>query len=261
MKTKEKNAGLYKVTDVAVNAEDENIVNFSWLISQNATKLVGTLNFLIRFICVDDEENVEYAWHTAICTEPVVLEGMCNTENIVEQYADILGQWREELLSTKSTGSWNDLTDKPFYDNTVKSSYSFETLPSVSFEASDYTWYKISDLTPSAEELLTTEISHDFGEGVTVRRPQESEFLVQDESCSAFQFSTTPTFGFFIAYITGAIETELGTANVPETGIYFGYATGETPPADLIIEVAYHDIKPLDEKYLPEDAIITIIDA
>ena len=45
------NGGIYKVQDLQVHQDDETKVVCSWLISQNATKIVGTLDFLLRFYC------------------------------------------------------------------------------------------------------------------------------------------------------------------------------------------------------------------
>ena len=96
-KTKESKAGSYPVDDMQIspNAEDEDVIIFSWLISQNATQLAGSLNFLVRFLCVAaDGETIDYAWHSDIFTGISVSSGMYNGEMILEQYSDVLEQWR-----------------------------------------------------------------------------------------------------------------------------------------------------------------------
>ncbi len=90
--------GLYEVDDLEIVADDEKSVCFTWLVSGNATGLVGMLSFLIKFVCKDEEGNSVYVLHTAICSTPEVQDGMCNTEIIVERYADVLEQWREKLF-------------------------------------------------------------------------------------------------------------------------------------------------------------------
>jgi hypothetical protein len=90
----ERNDGIYEVDDLQTSPEDENIVICSWLISQNATQIVGSLLFLLRFVCSTDGE-VDYAWHTAVYSGISVSNGMNNTGEIVDTYPDII----EEMLA------------------------------------------------------------------------------------------------------------------------------------------------------------------
>ena len=90
--------GVYQVDDLQVSPEDENVVICSWLVSQNATKQAGTLQFSIRFVCMSGS-TIDYAWSTS----PFALNvstGICNTNTIVEQNVDILEQWRQTLLNS-----------------------------------------------------------------------------------------------------------------------------------------------------------------
>lgn len=87
--------GVYEVTDLKAS-EDENTATFTWLISQNATRIAGSLNFLIRFACVEDGV-VKYLWNTKIFKGIAVSDGMDNGDVVVEQYADILNEWWNRL--------------------------------------------------------------------------------------------------------------------------------------------------------------------
>lgn len=87
----------YPVDDVQLSPSSNNTVIFSWLISQNATKYAGTLNFLIEFACVVDGI-VEYAWHTEVFKGITVSSGMSNTEYIANQVSDVIAQWEQELF-------------------------------------------------------------------------------------------------------------------------------------------------------------------
>lgn len=98
-RTGEDSCGVYEVEDLAVDSEDSTVVKFSWLISRNATKFVGTLNFLIDFRCVSDDGTVAYAWHTDIFKGVTVSAGMNNDETIEEKYPDILEQWKNEIMA------------------------------------------------------------------------------------------------------------------------------------------------------------------
>ena len=102
--TKEQNDGIYTVTDLQPDTEDATKLKCSWLISQNATKLSGSLNFLLRFSCVAEDGTIEYAWNSGIFAGISVTSGLYNSEVIVEQYADVLEQWKKELENSGGGG-------------------------------------------------------------------------------------------------------------------------------------------------------------
>lgn len=98
----EKNAktnreGVYQVDDLGVDAEDENLAVFTWLISINATQLKGSLNFAVTFECLTGEE-IDYSWSTYVCKNGIVGEGMNNSDEVIEIYADVLEQWEQKLI-------------------------------------------------------------------------------------------------------------------------------------------------------------------
>lgn len=99
--TKVESHGYYAVDDLQVCKDDPDIVIFSWLISQNATQYVGHLHFLIRFACVDDNNNLLYVWNTAVHTGMSVADGIYNSDFILEDYADVLVKWKAEIQAFK----------------------------------------------------------------------------------------------------------------------------------------------------------------
>ena len=94
--TKQENEGIYLVNDLTVNSEDETKLTCSWLISQNATQLVGNLNFLLRFICLTDDV-IDYVWNTAIHSGIYVSKGIYNSDIVAEQYIDTIKAWENRL--------------------------------------------------------------------------------------------------------------------------------------------------------------------
>ena len=90
------NKGLYTVQDLKISPDDEEKVVCSWLISQNATHLVGALTFRIRFKCVEDGV-ISYAWHTAIYMGISVSDGINADETFEMDYVDIIEQWKAAL--------------------------------------------------------------------------------------------------------------------------------------------------------------------
>lgn len=98
--TKEQSAGVYEVTDVDTIPDlDRPGICFSWLISHNATEYVGSLSFLVRFACYGEDGNLSYVWNTAIYSGISISNGIDNGEAIIDDYADILNEWKNETLA------------------------------------------------------------------------------------------------------------------------------------------------------------------
>ena len=98
--TRATNAGIYEVEDLQFDSNDEqNRVVLSWLISSNVTMYVGSLSFVIRFGCSTDGV-VDYIWNTAVHSGITISSSICNSETVVQDYTDILEQWRDKLFST-----------------------------------------------------------------------------------------------------------------------------------------------------------------
>ena len=89
-----------EMTDLRVSETDPSKVVSSWLISRNATQLAGTLNFLIQYLCVDDDDNIVYEWHTDIYDGVYVSSGRRNGKQAVVRYTDVLEQWYQRLFGT-----------------------------------------------------------------------------------------------------------------------------------------------------------------
>lgn len=96
-RTKEEMRGVYVSDDLAISKTDSSVVSCSWLISSNATQLVGTLNFIVRFCCVDGGI-VTYAWNTAVASV-AVSTGIDGGEFVAAEYADVLETWKAELFN------------------------------------------------------------------------------------------------------------------------------------------------------------------
>lgn len=95
--TKQENEGIYLVEDLAVDTDNENKLTCSWLISQNATRFVGSLNFILRFMCLTDDDVVDYVWNTSIFSGIYVSKGIYNSNIVAEQYIDTIKAWENRL--------------------------------------------------------------------------------------------------------------------------------------------------------------------
>ena len=101
--TKETNPGVYPITDLMVDPTDSDVVICSWLISRNATMLVGRLAFVVRFACVGENGTVEYAWNTVPYSEVKIASSIYNADVIADDfsdvYLDVLAAWKAELTA------------------------------------------------------------------------------------------------------------------------------------------------------------------
>lgn len=110
--TKEETRGLYEVNDVQAHPDDAERIIFSWLLSQNVTRDAGVVNFIIRFSCVAEDGVIEYAWSSEVFKAISVSAGIYNADVIVELYADVLEQWKQELFAASAEGVENINTAK-----------------------------------------------------------------------------------------------------------------------------------------------------
>ena len=110
-KTREQSTGIYNVADFGVDAEDDTKVLGTWLVSREATKYAGSLNFVIRFACLSADNVEEYAWNTAIYAGITIADTIENTETVVEDYVDILRQWLDTIENAGSSGKVYAITD------------------------------------------------------------------------------------------------------------------------------------------------------
>ena len=95
--TREANTGIYAVDDLQVSPDSDDVVICSWLISQNATKYVGSLNFIVRFSCVAEDSTIDYVWNTAVHSGVSVNGSIYNGSAVVEESIDILEKWRKDI--------------------------------------------------------------------------------------------------------------------------------------------------------------------
>lgn len=100
------NSDIYPVTDIEVVEPDPELGDAvetcigSWLVSMNATTFDGSLEFIIRFACVDAKGTIEYQWFSNIYNLIQVEKGIYNID-VVSNYddKDILAQWKQEILT------------------------------------------------------------------------------------------------------------------------------------------------------------------
>ena len=95
-----KNEDVHDIYDLHIDEDDSDKVVCSWLIERSSTLLDGTLEFVIRYQCLDVDGTSPYEWHTDKFTDVIVKKGMNNSGSAVEEHRDILEQWRSKLFAS-----------------------------------------------------------------------------------------------------------------------------------------------------------------
>jgi hypothetical protein len=122
-----------------------------------------------------------------------------------------MGSGQKGTIERTKSVTWNPLLNPP--------SVSFD-LPSLG-----YTVHKISDSTPSKENLLSASYNIVGGDlAIYTPRLVDSDIMVDTKDVVAFQFSANPGYGYLVAYSKGDFVVEVQdvelTMNIPEAGFY-----------------------------------------
>ena len=94
--------GVYEVTDVQIDEEDETLVYFDWNILRNITRLNGQIAFSICAKNIDAEGNDIHHFNTEICKTTYISPGLCIDEIIEEKYPDVLGNLMHDVSELKN---------------------------------------------------------------------------------------------------------------------------------------------------------------
>ena len=137
---KNTNEDVYPADDVQLSPESDDVVIFSWLISNNATKYAGTLSFMLCFKCVTGEV-LDYSWRTDTAKGVHVLKSLDCTPSAVADITDILTAWEMKIadlmgrvesmedaiggkldkVTNSSTGTWQCYAIKANGEQTMQS--------------------------------------------------------------------------------------------------------------------------------------------
>lgn len=153
-------------------------------------------------------------------------------------------------VKVETASSWNDLTDKPFYEETVtvneplNITWDGNTEGLVSDSSGIY--YKVSNLVLSDEQIKLTKLTMSTGDSLSISEFWDS--LVEGGA-------VTEDYVFLeYAILIRNDRVEMMGRVFTESGIYFG--TGSAYVSSLTttepIEQTKTVIKKIDEKYLPE---------
>ena len=101
----ETSKSVYGVVDFGPKDGDDETLEFSWLISQHATLFAGALSFAVRFICRDENNQIQYVWNTAPFSGVTISTGIDNGQDMADNtyYNTILETWYNDLVYAGTT--------------------------------------------------------------------------------------------------------------------------------------------------------------
>lgn len=121
---KDRVVGCYKATDISVDADNDRVMHFNWLISHNVSDAVGQLKFLVCIKKGDADGYEVNHWNSELNTEMYISEGLETGEAVIDPYPDIISQWEDEvqtvkdiLLAARDSGELDGATFTPAVDD------------------------------------------------------------------------------------------------------------------------------------------------
>ena len=212
-----------------------------------------------------NNELADYYTSTEIDTKLGTKADLVNGKISLAQLPDDLGTGEGGSLIQKqadfeqnNSENVDFIKNRPFYDTRVRSFYSQAKNPHpVSFDSEimNYSFYKISDLVLTRDEIFTTKI---MVNNLTLE-PKESDILIEtSEFISVSINNDNHLYGFVFVNTSGVhnftyLDYSL-SIDVPETGIYYVYGLGYDIPKGTDIEILVSgELKTLDLKYFPEN--------
>lgn len=121
---KDRLVGVYKATDISIDAANERIMHFNWKVSRNVTEVVGQINFLVCIKKGDADGNEIVHWNSELNTEMYISEGLEAGEGYFESYPDAILQWenevqkvKDELIAAGASGAYDGATFTPSVDD------------------------------------------------------------------------------------------------------------------------------------------------
>ena len=221
-------------------------------------------------IYVDLISDKIYRWSGSVYIE--IVSGNIALSDAIDSTSDATGNIAatpkaistlKALIDAKSdfSGSWNDLTDKPFGEttDTVGSdtlTWDGNTEGLVSAETGEFTFYKIADDVFSDEQIKTMTISASIGQ----------TFVVADLWEQAQGVSIFVAEDYTIAMMMACIRKDgvvYDNVIFPEKGLYVAsipdaFYIDRITSTDPIFTTTATTVKPIEEKYIPDTIARTI---
>ena len=89
-KAKGEDPGSSLCEKVVIDENDQDILHFDWIITDNVSEDMGGLIFLVCAKSVDSDGNEDVHWNSHLCKEMEVQEGLEASDSIVNKYPDVI---------------------------------------------------------------------------------------------------------------------------------------------------------------------------
>ena len=106
-----KSVGVYPVKDLAPAEDAEDTLVFTWKVSGESTMYAGSLNYRIKFACLDENGKYTYKKWTDVYKGITISDGFDNGAAVEKEYSDILSELEARLDALEQGGATYVLTD------------------------------------------------------------------------------------------------------------------------------------------------------
>lgn len=96
-KAKGDDPGSSLCENVVIDENDQDMMHFDWVITNNVSQDVGGLLFLVCAKSVDSDGNEDVHWNSHLCKDLEVQEGLEASDSIVKKYPDVIEQIFQRL--------------------------------------------------------------------------------------------------------------------------------------------------------------------
>jgi hypothetical protein len=100
-----KSVGVYTVKDLAQAEDAEDTLVFTWKVSGESTMYAGSLNYRIKFACLDGNGKYTYKKWTDVYKGITISDGFDNGAAVAKEYSDILSDWEARLDALEQGGA------------------------------------------------------------------------------------------------------------------------------------------------------------
>lgn len=203
--------------------------------------LYPDLPFLVQFYYTSN------GWFRSMwCSSPATLAVQISDDCSV--YHQLDEKYIPDSVARKTDITWENLPDKPFGESqtTIEWDGNTEGLDSASITWEPHILYKVSEATPSIDEIVgATCVMGAVGDNSS----DMSMELDQDAVSYMFEEATNGLVGdqIIVAYDTTIIRVSGEEITVPSPGTYTGIMDGKT-----IKSITYGSTKTIDEKFIPD---------
>lgn len=96
-RSKQYSTGVYLVSDLELHPSKKDYLQCSWVISHNATRYEGALNFMLILSCMEGE-TVTYRWKTNVFEGIHIAVSLDSDLVFEDEYVDIIEQWKNSVM-------------------------------------------------------------------------------------------------------------------------------------------------------------------